>query len=385
MNYVVLSPNFPNNFIPFSVELNKKGVCMLGIGEASYDALDIMLKNSLTEYYRVDSLEDYDQLLRACAFFTFKYGKLDRIESHNEHWLEMDARLRLDFNVSGLKPDDMAWIRRKSGMKGVFKKAGLKVAAGEVIHTLEDALQFIDKNHYPVIVKPDSGVGASGTRKINNREDLDLFMSQKDSVEYFMESFIVGNIYSFDGLTDQDGKIVFYSSLVYGAGVMEAVNDGLDMDFYIPRKLPEKIVKNGIKAIKAFKLKERFFHLEFFLTNEGEVLALELNARPPGGQIVDMFNFANDINIFEQYANIVTKNIFEAELTRPYNCYYMGRKNQYQYAHNLEEILSSYSKNIVNHGPVVSVFSAAIGDYGFIVRTTDHEDGLKIRHFIMEK
>jgi biotin carboxylase len=385
MNYIIVSPNFPSNFIPFTVELKKKGVNTLGIGEDPYDSLHSSLKAALTEYYRVESMDDYDQLLRACAFLTHKYGKIDRIESHNEHWLEMDARLRTDFNVPGLKVEDMARIKRKSGMKKVFKKAGLLVAPGAVVHNLDDALKFIKKNRYPVIVKPDSGVGASGTRKINNREELEAFMAQKDTSDYFMEAFITGNIYSFDGLTDQNGNIVFQSSLVYGAGVMEAVNDGLDMSFYIPRTLPEKIVESGKKAIEAFNLKERFFHLELFLTPDEEVFALELNSRPPGGKIVDMFNYANNINIFEQYAKVVTENQFDAEVSRPYHCYYLGRKNKFVYTHTIKEVLSQYPTQIVHHSAVEGIFSAAIGDYGFIVRTSDHEEGMEIGRYIMDK
>ena len=73
---------------------------MLGIGDSPYDALSYDLKISLTEYYRVGSLEDYDQVYRAVAFFAFKYGRIDFLESNNEYWLESDARLRTDFNIT---------------------------------------------------------------------------------------------------------------------------------------------------------------------------------------------------------------------------------------------------------------------------------------------
>ena len=44
----------------------------------------------------VDDMEDYGQMFRAVAFFSFKYGKIDWLESNNEYWLEQDARLRTD-------------------------------------------------------------------------------------------------------------------------------------------------------------------------------------------------------------------------------------------------------------------------------------------------
>lgn len=38
--------------------------------------------------------------------------------------------------------------------------------------TLEEAIEFANKTGYPLIMKPDIGVGASGATKINNEEEL---------------------------------------------------------------------------------------------------------------------------------------------------------------------------------------------------------------------
>ncbi|MFQ7537546.1 MAG: hypothetical protein ACLRL6_09515 [Clostridium sp.] len=35
----------------------------------------------------------------AVAWFTYKHGKIDWIESNNEYWLRQDAALRRDFHV----------------------------------------------------------------------------------------------------------------------------------------------------------------------------------------------------------------------------------------------------------------------------------------------
>lgn len=117
MNYVFISPHFPENFKYFVMSLRNHGVNVLGIASDNFDDLDTDLRDSLTEYYRVDNMEEYDQLLRACGYFTFKYGKIDYIESMNEYWLEKEAHLRTDFNVDGLKLEDMPHIKKKSEMK----------------------------------------------------------------------------------------------------------------------------------------------------------------------------------------------------------------------------------------------------------------------------
>ena len=76
-NLVFISPNFPTNYWMFCRELKNNGMNVLGIGEQPYDELKPELKESLNEYYKVGSLENYDEVFKAVAFFTYKYGKID--------------------------------------------------------------------------------------------------------------------------------------------------------------------------------------------------------------------------------------------------------------------------------------------------------------------
>ena len=115
MNFVFISPNFPHTYWNFTDRLHRNGVNVLGIGDAPYDSLDQHLKDSLTEYYKVENLGDYEQVFKAVAFFSFKYGKIDWIESMNEFWLEQDARLRTDFNITtGIQNDRISNINKIS-------------------------------------------------------------------------------------------------------------------------------------------------------------------------------------------------------------------------------------------------------------------------------
>jgi len=385
MNFVFLSPYFPNNFYNFCVELKKAGVNVLGIGDTPYEELRRELKESLTEYYRVDEMEDYSQLIKACGYFTHKYGKIDRIESHNEHWLETDARLRKDFNVDGLKIDEIESMKYKSRMKDVFNQAGLNTARGRVVDNLAEAEQFIAEVGYPVVVKPDNGVGAVETFKLGSQEELQRFFEEKHDLDYIMEEYIQGKIHTFDGLTDKDGNIVFSSSMVYKGGIMETVNEGLDMYYYIPRELPEDIVEAGMKTAEAFELKERFFHFEYFKLDDGRIVALEVNVRPPGGLTLDMFNYANDINIYKAYAELIAYGSFNEEISRKYNCFYVGRKNFINYKYSLKDIINNYSDYIVLHEPISPILAPAIGDYGIILRTKNLEQGKKAVKYAVEK
>ena len=117
MNFIFISPQFPRVYWNFCDRLKKKGVNVLGIGDTPYDQLTHEVRESLTEYYFVPSLADYDQMMRAVAFFTFKYGRIDWLESNNEYWLESDAHLRTDFNIrTGWQSSDMEHIKNKSAL-----------------------------------------------------------------------------------------------------------------------------------------------------------------------------------------------------------------------------------------------------------------------------
>ncbi|MFW9930996.1 MAG: acetyl-CoA carboxylase biotin carboxylase subunit family protein, partial [Candidatus Thorarchaeota archaeon] len=194
MNYVFLSPHFPPNWFNFCVRLKESGFNVLGLGDEPYDSLRAELRNSLTEYYRVENMHNYDQLVRAIGFFIWKYGKIDFIESHNEYWLETEANLRDDFNVNGYRKGNIEAIKRKSIMKRVFQVANIPVAPGQIAISFETAKDFAEKNGYPLIAKPDIGVGAYATYKIHDDQELFDFFTQKPDVTYFLECFIDGTI-----------------------------------------------------------------------------------------------------------------------------------------------------------------------------------------------
>ena len=70
MNFVFVSPNFPASYWLFCARLKANGVNVLGIGDSPYEQLTQNLRDSLTEYYRVGSLENYDEMVRALGYFT---------------------------------------------------------------------------------------------------------------------------------------------------------------------------------------------------------------------------------------------------------------------------------------------------------------------------
>lgn len=358
----------------------------MGVADAPYHELREELKQSLTEYYRVNDMHNYDELIRCLGFFTHRYGKINRLDSLNEYWLEFEARLRTDFNIPGLHVEDMPAIKKKSEMKKMFHKAGVATARGRLVTSYPQTLNFIREVGYPVIAKPDIGVGANQTYKIVNEPDLIRFFESKPPlVPYFIEEYIQGRIQTFDGLTDQNGNIVFFTSHQYNLGVMDAVNQNLDFFYYSMREIPEDLEIAGRKLVKVFNLRERFFHIEFFRAEDGRLVGLEVNMRPPGGLTTDMFNYANDIDIYAEWANIVVHNIFTSNYSRPYHCGYVGRKDHFHYSFNHDQIINRYPRQVIHHEPISGVFSPALGNYGYLVRSPNLEELIEIAHFIHQK
>lgn len=382
MNIIFLSPHFPPTYYQFCVELRKLGATVLAIADEPYANLRPELRQALTEYYFVSDLNDYDQLVRACGFFTHKYGKINRIDSLNEHWLKMDARLRTDFNIVGPKIYRLGQVQRKSQMKQKFIEAGVPVARGRLVHALSDGQAFVKEVGYPVVAKPDTGVGAAATYKIMDESDLRDFFTHKPWVDYFMEEFVTGAICTFDGLADREGEPVFYASLEYSQGVMEALNNDDHIYYYTYRTIPQDLEAVGRKILNVFRVKERFFHFEFFRTPDNRLIALEVNMRPPGGLTLDMFNYANDINLYAEWANMLVHGQFKATYHYPYHCAHVGRKANKSYTHSHEAILACYGDNIVHYQAMHPLFAQAMGDYTYLIRTPDLTDLITMAEFI---
>ena len=387
MNFVFLSPYFPLNYYRFCVALKQAGATVLAIGDMPYDELRDELKLVLTEYYKVDDLHNRDQLRAACDHFIKHHGKIDRIESHNEYWLETDAWLRTLYEVPGLKSDQMKLMKSKNGMKEAFTAAGVTVPRGQIVSDLAGMEKFINQVGYPVIVKPDNGVGASKTYRLNNVDDLTQFYTDFPDQPYIMEEFIEGQIHTFDGLVDSQGNVVFYTSHIYQDGIMECVLDQLDVTFYSVRQVADDLTEAGKQSITAFGITERFFHFEYFRKENGQIVSLEANMRPPGGPILDMMNYANDINIYQEWANMVvtgeSNTHFYNPAMRNYFCAFVGRRDHKQYQASHDDIMNRFGAFIPCHEALPPVYAEAMGNYFYIVRASDYETVAEIRSFIM--
>ena len=384
-NFIFISPNFPLTYWRFCKELKNNGLRVLGIGDCPYDELTQEQKDSMHEYYKVSSLENYDEVFRAVAFFTFKYGKIDWLESNNEYWLERDAKLRTEFHItSGFQEEDMVRTRYKSGMKAYYEKAGIPTARYHLVNDRESALAFAHKVGYPVVVKPDNGVGANATYKLRSDEDMDFFFATKDpSIGFIMEEFVNGEVRTYDAIIDSKGEPVFESGNVTCDSLMDVVNEARDSIFYIVKDLPEHMKELGRKTVKAFNVKSRFVHFEYFvlkadqegLGKKGDIFGLEVNMRPPGGYAPELANFANSVDVYKIWADMIAYDSTLVPMNGPhFFCGFVGRRDAKNYKMTHDDIMREYGHKMKLAARTPVALAGAMADMMYVANYDTEEE-----------
>ena len=374
-NFIFISPNFPDSYWKFCAELRNNGMRVLGIGDCPYDLLKQELRDSLDEYYKVNDLGNYDEVFRAVAFFTYKYGKIDWLESNNEFWLERDAKLRTEFHITtGFQQDQMDSVKRKSAMKAFYTKAGIPTARYHIVEGYEDAVAFANEVGYPVVVKPDNGVGASHTYRLRNDDEVRFFIDTKDDNIYVMEEQVNGVVCTYDAIIGAQGQSLFESGNYTPCSLMDVVNDSAESIYYLHKEVPEKIRQAGLKTVAAFGVKSRFVHLEFFeltqdqqgLGKKGDIIGLEVNMRPAGGYTPDMYNYAYETDVYKIWADMIVFDQSTKPLGQRHYCAFVGRRDGRAYAMDHNAVMEKYGYCMKMQGRIPDALSGAMANEMYV-------------------
>ncbi|AKI99890.1 ATP-grasp domain-containing protein [Archangium gephyra] len=368
MNVVFISPHFPQQFFHFVSALRERGVKVLGIGDTPYDSLRHELRESLSEYFFTPNLNDYDALLRATGYLTWRHGRIDRIDSLNETWLEVESRLREDFHVPGLLPADIARLRTKMGMHDVFKQAGVAHPSCIPVQDAAGVKAFAQSVGYPLVLKPDVGVGAARTFKVSSDSEVDAALKEP-LPHYVAQAFVRGAIVTYDGLVDREGNIIFRLSHEYSDGVMEVVLEQRDISFWSLKEIPPALETLGRRAVAALGLRERWFHLEFFRLSDGSYVALEANLRPPGGFMTDQMNYACDMDVYRLWARLLTGDDLRGfRYTPRYHVCHVARRSSRRYRYSHAELVAKLGDSLLLHRELPAVYHNAMGNEMYLTR-----------------
>lgn len=396
MNVIFVSPQFPSVYWQFCAALRRNGARALGMGDTPWEALADEVRASLDEYYWVHDLEDYEQAYRGVAYFASRWGKPDWIESNNEHWLSLDARLREDFNVAhGPRPDQVARWQSKAAQKPLYAAAGVPSARQTRLTTFDETRWFIgEMGHYPVFAKPEVGVGAGGTRILRSDDDLRDLLATCGEVPYVVEQLVEGRICSWDAIVDSRGEPLFENQEEFPPSMADVVHGGLDLSYRSLPKVDPELSRLGRRTVYAFGITSRFVHLEFFrlsrdhpgLGRAGDYAGLEVNVRPPGGTTPEMMNYAHATNVYQVWADMVC---FDERRTPQDGtdafCVYASRRDAHRYAHGHDEVLAHWGTAVMSHGRVPEALSDDMGDYQYTARLETQGEADEFVAFVHER
>lgn len=368
MRILYLSPGFPPNSHLFCAAARDLGASVVAVGDMPEGDLSPAARDAFDRYVFESRMGEYGVLLGTVQSLIADHGPIDRVESNGEHWLEVEGRLRDDLGIEGPGADDVARVRSKLAMAEVFAQAGVPHIPGIRCESAEAVRAFAAQHGLPLVFKPDSGSGAQSTFRVSTEAELDAALSQPLG-GHVVQPFVEGDIVTFDGLVDGDGRVVFCTSHAYDRGIMEVRAGVLDGFYYSLRTIPADLEAIGRRALAGFALRRRFFHLEFFARPDGSHVALEMNVRPPGGFTTDLMCLACEFDVHALWAAAVLDRPLTAfAYDRKFHTAHAGRRRERDYELSPETLQRQLGDTLVLVTPVPDAFAATMGNTAHLLR-----------------
>ena len=351
----MISPGFPKEMQYFTRGLQSVGARVIGIGDQSPQALPEIARDSLAAYFPVGSLQDEEAIVQQVLGIATR-TPLDRIECLWEPYLILAARIRERLGLAGLTVQETIPFRDKEIMKRVLDRAGIRTPHHYSATTAQQVVEAAETIGYPLIVKPIAGAGSEDTFRVGSREELDAVLPRLRSVtEVSVEEFVEGDDMTFDTLC-VDGEIVHYSISEYvpRALVMKE-NEWVSPITLVHRNpdAPELSAgrEMGRTVVRALGFKTGYTHMEWYRKPSGEAVFGEIGARPPGASLVDLINYASDIDTYTGWAECVVHRRFSQKVERKYNAAWIFKRARGQGTiqgyEGLDAILSEFGEHIV--------------------------------------
>ncbi len=382
------------NYTPYVKALKENGFDVFGVGKLNKKNLDKELINNLKDYYFCD-IDDFSSLEQAIQEIMKKYKNIEYLESNNEYHLLEDAKLREEFKIKGLYPNDLEYFLRKTKIKEILEKENIKVSKCLLItdENKEELRSFVKEYKFPVYIKPDSSLKTHSSFKIEDYVDLVHFQQIKPrNIDYIVEPFIEGEIIAYDGISDSTSSVIFANDNNLSISLTTVFNGNKDVFYYTSPKVKESLDKIGRKVVKALNIKNRFFHIEFFklkkdvngLGNKDDLILLEVKLRTPGGFTADLVKFAKDVNLYKVWSDSLVFDKTDEDLSK--HGYYAGcasRSDERKYVYSHEDIMSKYKDKICKEGRYSYSRTNMIGDTFYIARFKTYAELKEFKDFVL--
>ena len=313
MHVIFIAPHFPANQRNFVRALKEIGCRVTGIVDSPIQYVDAETKSYLDDYEEVPSVTSLEAVTQAVRKIQKRGPWVHYLEAAIEAHVLVCSKVREFCGIPGLPHAVTELCRDKVIMKKFLRDRGFPVARDAAIDNANDARKSAKHIGFPLILKPRSGAGASGTYRIDNQKQLESVIAElnleQGKSHCTMEQFLTGHEGFFDTIT-HNGQVVFESISHYYPNVLTAmrtrdvapqiaVTNRVETDSY------KELRFFGRKVIQTMGITTSATHMEWFFGNEGLKFS-EIACRPPGVGVWDLFSAINDIDLYKMWANIIT-------------------------------------------------------------------------------
>jgi biotin carboxylase len=333
-NVLMISPGYPAEMPFFTHGLARAGATVIGAGDQSVADLPTVARDHLSAYWQIPSFahEDaiVDEVVRRAAGL-----RIDQVASLWEPTMVLAARIREALGIDGMTVEQTVPFRDKERMKQVLDAAGIRTPHHYRAATVAGVREAVERIGYPIIVKPIAGAGSADTYRVDGASDLDAVLPRLAGVaEVSVEEFIDGLEYTYDTIC-AGGEVLFDNICWYRprpliARQLEWVSPVTMIlrDIDAPGLAAGRAM--GRNVLRALGFRDGFTHMEWFRKEDGEVVFGEIGARPAGARTVDVMNFANDVDLFEQWAQAMVNGRLSERIERRYNAASIFKRAQGQ-------------------------------------------------------
>lgn len=355
MNVLMFSPGFPREMRYFTRGLAEVGARAIGLGDQPYSALEEPARSSLSHYIQVPSWQDERGVLGCIAELADQL-RIERIECLWEPYMVLAARAREMLGLPGMTVEQTIPFRDKEIMKRRLDAAGIRTPHHYSATTIAQVVEGAETIGYPVIVKPIAGAGSEHTYRVGSREELDAVLPALRTVpEVSVEEFVEGDDMTYETIC-VDGDIRHYSIATYIPRALDMKHNEWISPITLVYRDPDNPSlaagkQMGEAVLKALDFGTGYTHMEWYRTRDGEAVFGEIGGRPPGAYLVDLINYASDIDTYTGWAEAVVHGRFTQRVDRKYNAAWIfkrargqGRIQRYD---GLEPLLTEIGAHVV--------------------------------------
>jgi biotin carboxylase len=197
------------------------------------------------------------------------------------------------FGTAGLDVEtarDCTWKDRRIR---VLDAAGVRVPRHRLVSSVGEALEVLDELGLPVVVKPPAGTSSMGVIKVAERSGMARAAEQAlalsgGSGQAVVEEYLTGTEHTVEGLCS-GGAVHFtgFSDRNYAAKERfhpYFFEDGDTLPSALPEAVRHRIQQTTEQAVRALRLDPAVFSADILLTDEGEVVVLEVAGRMAGAR-----------------------------------------------------------------------------------------------------